>query len=327
MVACCECGFDGASKWHWQMHQWVEQHRCTFRFGCRNIACSSLHTLAEQAHKCTRQRLGQREWEAECGFCSVGLCKYGSACERTSRTVAYDHDCDSNYEDDEDGWSVVGGDSQCAVWADRAKPVDRAGAMGGGRYELLVCEDEPDDGFFECDCDNAEFRFELRKERRTRQQERRKQGGQHRKGRTARKRVQAAVQFRAAAVGSHGVHKRVCWLRAKMALANNKWRCYIWERDAVSVAGDGYRDAPFGRAGLLQAREDEKLEWRQAIQDTLDGRAVQPVNWRWREWSSSRRTGENGTEHSSSGHNGIMGKYRVQYADYQGLRGANSQCG
>ena len=75
MVACCECGFDGASKWHWQMHQihqWVEQHRCTFRFGCRNIACSSLHTLAEQAHKCTRQRLGQREWEAECGFYSVG---------------------------------------------------------------------------------------------------------------------------------------------------------------------------------------------------------------------------------------------------------------
>ena len=24
---------------------------------------------------------------------------------------------------------------------------------------------------------------------------------------------------------------------------------------------------------------------------------------------------------------GIMGKYRVQYADYQGPRGANSQCG
>ena len=92
-----------------------------------------------------------------------------------------------------------------------------------------------------------------------------------------------------------------------MAVANNKWRCYIWERDAASVAGDGYRDAPFGRAGLLQARENEKLEWRQAVQDTLatlGGRAVQPVNWRWREWSSSRCIRENGREHSSSGHNG-----------------------
>ena len=62
--------------------------------------------------------------------------------------MAYDHDCDSNYEDDEDRWSVVGGDSQCAVWADKAKPVDRAGAMGGGRYKFLVCEDKPDDGGF-----------------------------------------------------------------------------------------------------------------------------------------------------------------------------------
>ena len=300
MVVCCECGFEGASHWHWQMHEWVETQRCTFRFGCRNDACTALHTLAEQAHKWTRQRLRQREWEAECGFCSVGLCKHGSACERSTRAVAYD----SSYEDDQDGWSVVGGDG-CCDWADRAGRTDTTDEMDGGRFELLADSEVPDaDGFFECDCDNADFRFELRKERRTRQQERRKQGGQQRKGRTARKRVQAAVQFRAAAVGSHGVHKRVCWLRAKMAVANNKWRCYIWERDAASVAGDGYRDAPFGRAGLLQARENEKLEWRQAVQDTLGGRAVQPVNWRWREWSSSRRTGENGREHSSSGHNG-----------------------
>ena len=76
-----------------------------------------------------------------------------------SRTVTYDHDCDFNCEDDEDGWSVVGGDRQCAVWADRAKSADGAGSMGGGRYEVLVCEDKPDDdGFFECDCDNADLR-------------------------------------------------------------------------------------------------------------------------------------------------------------------------
>ena len=242
MVACCECGFDGASKWHWQMHQWVEQHRCAFRFGCRNIACSSLHTLAEQAHKCTRQRLGQREWEAECGFCSVGLCKYGSACERASRTVAYDHDCDFKYEDDADGWSVVGGDRQCAVWADRAKPVDRAGAMGGGRYELLVCEDKPgDDGFFECDCDNADFRFEIRKERRFKQQERRRQNGQQRKGRTARKRVAAvsAATLGVSPAVSHRVYKRVCWLRAKLNRAGVMWREAVAHARTCYGAQDG----------------------------------------------------------------------------------------
>ena len=112
MVACCECGFDGASKWHWQMHQWVEQHRCAFRFGCRNIACSSLHTLAEQTHKWTWQRLRQREWEAECGFCSVGLCKFGLACERASRTVAYD----SNYEDEEEEWTMVKAHRTHSAW-------------------------------------------------------------------------------------------------------------------------------------------------------------------------------------------------------------------
>ena len=89
-----------------------------------NIACSSLHTLAEQAHKWMRQKLGQREWEAECGFCSVGLCKYGSACERESRTVAHGYDYDPN-EGDGGGWSVVGGDRYCAFWVDRAKLADK----------------------------------------------------------------------------------------------------------------------------------------------------------------------------------------------------------
>ena len=243
MVACCECGFDGASKWHWQMHQWVERHRCPFRFGCRNTACSSLHTLAEQAHKCTRQRLGQREWEAECGFCSVGLCKYGSACERTSRTVARDYD--SNYEDDEDGWSVVGGKRHCAVRADRAELADGAGAMDGGRFELLVGAemqtDEPDDGFFECDCDNAGFRFELRKERRFRQQERRKQNGQQRKGRTARKRV-AAVLTATPGVSpavNHRICKRICWLRAKLNRTGGLWREAIAHAYTCYGAQDG----------------------------------------------------------------------------------------
>ena len=158
--------------------------------------------------------------------------------------MAYDHDCDSNYEDDEDGWSVVGGDSQlqCAVWADRAKPVDRAGAMGGGRYELLVCEDKPDDdGFFECDCDNADFRFEIRKERRLKQQERRRQNGQQRKGRTARKRVAAvsAATLGVSPAVSHRVYKRVCWLRAKLNRAGVMWREAVAHARTCYGAQDG----------------------------------------------------------------------------------------
>ena len=28
MVTCCECQFEGASSWHWRMHEWVERQRC-----------------------------------------------------------------------------------------------------------------------------------------------------------------------------------------------------------------------------------------------------------------------------------------------------------
>ena len=77
------------------MHDWVEKHRCVFRFGCRNVACVALHTLDEQEHKQTKQKLRQREWEAECVFCSVETCKYDAWCARSERAaVAYD----SNYE-------------------------------------------------------------------------------------------------------------------------------------------------------------------------------------------------------------------------------------
>ena len=276
MVACCECGFDGASKWHWQMHEWVEQHRCAFRFGCRNIACSSLHTLAEQAHKCTRQRLGQREWEAECGFCSVGLCKYGSACERKSRTVAYDHGCDSNYEDDEDGWLVVGGDRQCAVWADRAKSADKAGVMGGGRYELLVgaemqIDEQDDDGFLECDCDNADFRFEIRKERRVRQQERRKQNGQQRKGRTARKRAAAVA---AATPGvPPAVYKRICWLRAKLQRTVMLWQAVRLEAAACYGAQDGCEWRQLEKEMEMSQADDERF-WQDAVEKLRSGEVL-----------------------------------------------------
>ena len=285
------------------MHDFVEKQRCVYRFGCRNVACTAWHTLAEQEHKRTKQKLRQREWEAECGFCSVGACRYGPMCQR-EKAVADD----SGYEDEADGWSVVGRGRARSV---RLKSQAETSGHGGRFAALSVVgiEDMEErkakcsgEVFFECDCDDSKFSFELRSDRRIRQQERRKQEGQQRKGRTARKRVKAAVEFKAAAVGNHKVHKRVCWLRAKMAVANNKWRCHIQERDAGSVAGDGHRDAPFGRVGMLQARENEKLEWRQAVQNTLSGQPVQQVESRWFRDRKHRNqhSGSNGSAAESS---------------------------
>ena len=39
-------------------------------------------------------------------FCSVETCKYGSGCARSERAAVAS---DSNYEDEEGGWAVVGG--------------------------------------------------------------------------------------------------------------------------------------------------------------------------------------------------------------------------
>jgi hypothetical protein len=266
MVACCECGFDGASKWHWQMHQWVEQHRCAFRFGCRNIACSSLHTLAEQAHKWTWQRLRQREWEAECGFCSVGLCKFGLACERASRTVAYD----SNYEDEEDGWSVVGGDRCSRI---RAHAMLSDGQPWGGRFAVLLDTDEGlqrgDETFFDCACDNADFRFEIRNERRIRQQERRTQNGEQRKGRTARKRLEAAAIGTAtenAAAMSVSARKRLCWLRAKLRRSVMLWQAVRLEAAACYGAQDGCEWRQLKKEMEVSQAEDERF-WQSAVED------------------------------------------------------------
>ena len=72
--------------------------------------------------------------------------------QRSTRSVAYD----SSYEDDQDGWSVVGGDG-CCDWTDRTGRTDRVDEVDGGRFELLAVSEVPDDGFFECDCDNAEL--------------------------------------------------------------------------------------------------------------------------------------------------------------------------
>ena len=113
---------------------------------------------------------------------------------------------DSGYEDEADGWSVVGRGRARSV---RLKSQAETSGHGGRFAALSVVgiEDMEErkakcsgEVFFECDCDDPKFSFELRSDRRIRQQERRKQEGQQRKGRTARKRVKASVEFKAAAV-------------------------------------------------------------------------------------------------------------------------------
>jgi hypothetical protein len=273
-MMCCECKFEGASKWHLAMHDWVEKNRCVFRFGCRNVACLELHTLDEQEHKQATQKLRQREWEAECGFCGVGACRYGSDCQRATRQVVYD----SAYEDDEDGWSVVGDGGRCSVGAKPVGRIDvvRLGVLG--RFGALVEteeEDIPGDGFYNCLCDGPEFQFVFREERRVRQQERRKQEGQQRRGRTSRKRAaakDATVQRigRDAAVTrvrqSHQVRKRLCWLRAKLLRTVSLWCAAIGVARACYGAQDG------GEWRLLESQMEQQLGqderfWEDAVHD------------------------------------------------------------
>ena len=106
---------------------------------------------------------------------------------------------------------------------DGSELTGRVDEIDCGRFELLASSDTlDDDEFFECDCDNADFRFEIRNERRIKQQERRKQEGQHRKGRTRRQRVAVAAAVGvtlkgSAVVQSHNARKRLCRLmKAKM---------------------------------------------------------------------------------------------------------------
>ena len=145
-----------------------------------------------------------REWVAECGFRSVGTCRYGAVCQHAVRfSVAYN----SSYEDEEDGWSVVGvsrGDSFGTKLVGRT---DRASLGALGR-------------FYDSPCDGPEFRFEMRNDRKIRQQARRKRNEeQQRKGRTARKRSAAAGTSVMRILGdwrvvrvqqSHEVRKKLC---------------------------------------------------------------------------------------------------------------------
>ena len=270
MVSCCECGFERASRWHWRMHEWVEQQRCPFRFGCRNDACSALHTLAEQQHKQAKQKLRQREWEAECGFCGVEACRYGSDCARSKRAaVAYD----SNYEDEEDGWSVVGSGRGCGG----ADPVDRtdvANLGGPGRFDSLVevvGDDVLGDEFADCLCDHPEFQFEIRKERRVRQQERRRQTGQQRKGRTARKRAATnGAMDSAAAVLNHRARKRLCWLGAKLQRTVLLWQAVIAEARTCYGAQDG-QEWWLLVEQMTRCLADDEQFWRGAMAGVLSG--------------------------------------------------------
>jgi hypothetical protein len=242
-----------------------------------------------------RQRLRQREWEAECGFCSKDICRHGSKCQRSFRTVAYD----SAYDDDEEGWSMVG----CRGGHKENQTGQlQAYGMDDGRFALLEDLDASDSAdnetFHECACDSAGFRFLIREERRTKQQQRRRQEGQQRKGRTARKREAAATTETHGLNGvsvqaqSRKVYKRVCWLKAKRDMEDKRWQQYIEARDAASSDGDGYWELGNGvsRVSLLQAREQEFKDWEDAVRNVLRGVIGQShIELDWESYVSMRQ--------------------------------------
>jgi hypothetical protein len=258
------------------MHDFVEKQRCVFRFGCRNVACVAWHTLKEQEHMRTMQNLRQREWEAECGFCGVSACRYGSDCQRATRRVGYD----SAYEDEEHGWSVVGEGGRCGVGAEPVDRIDvvRLGALGRfGPLALVETVDEDILGgeFFDCPCDNPEFQFVFREERRVRQRERRKQEGQQRRGRTSRNRA-AAKNFTVQRINrdatvtrvkqSHQVRKRLCWLGAKLRRTVSLWCAAIDVARACYGAQDGGEWRLLESQMQRQLGQDERF-WENAVHD------------------------------------------------------------
>ena len=187
------------------------------------------------------------------------------------RTVAYD----SSYEDDQDGWLVVRGD-ECCDWTDRTGRTDRVDEVDGGRFELLAVSEVPDDGFFECDCDNADFKFEIRRERRVKQQERRKLNGQQRKGRTARKRAAAVITGATtdnAAATSVSTRKRLCWLRAKLQRTVVLWQAIRLEAAACYGAQDGCEWRQLEREMEMSQADDERF-WQDAVEKLRSGEVL-----------------------------------------------------
>jgi hypothetical protein len=82
--------------------------------------------------------------------------------------VAYD----SSYEDNEDGWSVVG-----VCGTSLVVRTDGASLGAPGRFDPLIETSDDDDdhedvlgeNFFDCPCDDPEFRFVIREEHMTKQ--------------------------------------------------------------------------------------------------------------------------------------------------------------
>ena len=73
---------------------------------------------------------------------------------------------DSAYEDEEDGWSVVGDGGRCGVGAELVDMIDvvRLGALGRlGSLVETEGEDIPRDGFYDCPYDNPEFQSAVRR--------------------------------------------------------------------------------------------------------------------------------------------------------------------
>lgn len=191
--------------------------------------------------------------------------------------VAYD----SSYEDNEDGWSVVG-----VCGTELVGMTDGASLGAPGRFDPLIetIDDDDDhedvlgDKFFDCPCDDPEFRFVIREERRAKQQQRRRQKGQQREGRTARKRAAAKIVTvqrinRDATVTrvkqSHQVRKRLCWLVAKLRRTVQLWCALIGETRACY----GAREPDITEWRLLESQMEQHLAqdeqfWEGAVADS-----------------------------------------------------------
>ena len=178
---------------------------------------------------------------------------------------------DSGYDDDEDGWSVVG---EVGRFGLQTEQTGLGYGLDGGHFAVLAVSGAMDsvanEKFYECDCDNADFRFVLKDDRRARQQVRRKQNGQQRKGRTARKRVAAANKAVVSnmVMRNQAAQKRQSWLSAKLLRTMMLWRAAIAEAKACYVYQDDWRQL---EEQMRQHLYQDKRFWNGAINDLRSG--------------------------------------------------------
>ena len=125
---------------------------CVFGMNCRRgLDCHCGHTDVEKKLFADRKALREKEWMAPCGFCALGRCRYGEACQRSIRSrlsnEAYEKqsaparatESESDYASAESG-SDSSDDS--ADDADAAKPgCEAEGALSAREVAPFLLED------------------------------------------------------------------------------------------------------------------------------------------------------------------------------------------